>query len=130
MSVVLAYVPTPEGEAALIQARTEARSRECKIVVVNTSRQDAYVDDRWVQDDAWKALADDLDVSDLPHEMVRGNGHQDTASELLDVAERHSAELLVIGLRRRSAVGKLILGSTAQKVLLQAPCPVLAVKSD
>jgi nucleotide-binding universal stress UspA family protein len=51
------------------------------------------------------------------------------AEDLLKVAEEVSAELIIIGLRRRSPVGKLILGSTAQRILLDAPCPVLAVKA-
>ena len=54
----------------------------------------------------------------------------DPASDLIDVATEESADLIVIGLRKRSPVGKLILGSNAQSVLLDAPCPVLAVKAD
>ena len=60
-------------------------------------------------------------------QLVRG---LDPADDLLNVATEVEAEFIVIGLRRRSPVGKLILGSNAQRVLLDAPCPVLAVKAD
>jgi nucleotide-binding universal stress UspA family protein len=53
----------------------------------------------------------------------------DPAEDLINVAEEVNADLIVIGLRRRSPVGKLILGSNAQRILLDAPCPVLAVKA-
>ncbi len=53
----------------------------------------------------------------------------DPAEDLINVAGEVSADFIVIGLRRRSPVGKLILGSNAQRILLDAPCPVLAVKA-
>jgi nucleotide-binding universal stress UspA family protein len=51
------------------------------------------------------------------------------ADAILGVAEQLGADLLVIGVRRRSPVGKLVTGSTAQQVLLDASCSVLAVKA-
>jgi nucleotide-binding universal stress UspA family protein len=56
-------------------------------------------------------------------------GRLEPAEELLAAAERLSAVLVVIGMRRRTPVGKLLMGSTAQRVLLQATCPVLSVKA-
>jgi nucleotide-binding universal stress UspA family protein len=47
---------------------------------------------------------------------------------VLSVAEEVSADLVVIGLRRRTPVGKLLMGSVAQRILLGAECAVLAVK--
>ena len=52
-----------------------------------------------------------------------------TGGQTVEEAERVGASLIVIGLRRRTPVGKLILGSNAQRILLDASCPVLAVKS-
>jgi nucleotide-binding universal stress UspA family protein len=58
-------------------------------------------------------------------QLVRGN---EPAEDLIAVANETDADLIVIGLRRRTPVGKLILGSNAQRILLDAPCAVLAVK--
>ena len=60
------------------------------------------------------------------HDFVRGN---EPAEDVIEVAEREDAALIVIGLRRRSPVGKLLMGSNAQDILLRAACPVLAVKA-
>ncbi|WP_178946150.1 universal stress protein [Kocuria sp. TGY1127_2] len=52
----------------------------------------------------------------------------DVADQLLDLAEEHHAKLIVLATRRRSPVMKLFLGSSAQRVILEAECPVLTVK--
>jgi nucleotide-binding universal stress UspA family protein len=71
----------------------------------------------------------ELDSAGVAHEVRRIGHGLDLAEDLITAAEELAAEIIVIGLRRRSPVGKLILGSSAQRILLDAPCPVLAVKA-
>jgi nucleotide-binding universal stress UspA family protein len=48
--------------------------------------------------------------------------------DLVEIAEKYDVEEIVIGVKRRSKVGKMIFGSNAQYIILKAPCPVVAVK--
>ena len=129
MNVVVGYVPTREGESALDHAVREARSRAARLVVVNSSRGDALVDERYADEHQLEALRARLATSGVEHEVVHVMRGREAAEEILAVAAERRAELVVVGLRRRSAVGKLLMGSTAQRVLLEAACPVLAVKA-
>ncbi|AUI50034.1 universal stress protein [Arthrobacter crystallopoietes] len=129
MSIVVGYIPTPEGEAALERAIREAANAKAPLVVVNSTRGDVFVDQRFVQSDAAQALDSRLAASGVEHILLQPMGGNDAADEVLDAAETHRADLIVIGLRKRTPVGKLIMGSTAQRILLQAECPVLAVKA-
>jgi len=130
-TVVVGYVPKPEGEAALERAVAEAELRGLKLVVVSSQRGGADYDEQTASehDAALDAVRRKLDGRGVPYvvrQLVRGF---DPADDLISIAEANSAELIVIGLRRRSPVGKLILGSNAQRILLDAHCPVLAVKA-
>jgi nucleotide-binding universal stress UspA family protein len=128
-TIVVGFIRTAEGEAAVDAAVEEVRRRGGRLVVVHSAKggdQDAetVVADR----DALEALegrlrGDGVDVA--VRDFARGN---DPADDLIDVAHAEQAALIVIGLRRRSPVGKLLLGSNAQQILLRADCPVLAVK--
>jgi nucleotide-binding universal stress UspA family protein len=129
MSVVVGYIPRGEGEAALAHAVAEARSRQTRLVVVNTSRGDSLVDQRFADEEQLAALEERLAESGVPHQVVQTIRGREASEEILVAAREHRAELVVIGLRHRSPVGKLLMGSTAQKVLLEAACPVLAVKA-
>ena len=129
MPIVVGYVPTPEGRAALARAIEEARLRELRLVVVNTSRGDSLVDARFAPADDWETVLGQLAGSGVEHETVRQVSAVDPADQLLRLARETNAEMIVIGVRHRSPVGKFILGSSAQTVLLEAECPVLAVKA-
>lgn len=71
-------------------------------------------------------LADTLAEAGLEFEVQRSG--PDLASQVIDLAEDHDAKLIVMAARRRSPVVKLLLGSSAQRVILEAECPVLIVK--
>jgi nucleotide-binding universal stress UspA family protein len=130
MTVLVGYVPTPLGEATLRAGVEESRRRGEPLVVVNMSRDDVLVD-------AHRAATDDLerverDVAELgvDVDVLRIEAGSDPADAIVHAAAERHASVVVIGLRHRSPVGKLIMGSTAQRILLDARCPVLAVKVE
>jgi nucleotide-binding universal stress UspA family protein len=131
-TVVVGYVPKPEGQAALDAAIAAAKLRSSTLVVVNSHRggdsfdaeKSAKIDSEM---DAVRKRLEESGVEFEVRQLVRGF---EPAEDLIGIAESSGAELIVIGLRRRTPVGKLILGSNAQRILLDASCPVLSVKSD
>jgi nucleotide-binding universal stress UspA family protein len=126
--VVVGYVPNPRGQAALEHALGECRRRDARLVLVNASRGDALVDEDVVRGAALDELQRQLDAAGVPVEVRQPVG-RDVADALSAAIDETAAELLVIGIRHRSAVGKLLMGSAAQRILLDVDCPVLAVKA-
>jgi len=132
MAVVVGYVPTEEGRAALHRAAQECKLRNTRLVVINSNRggKDLDADDAATYEAELASVRAELDTAGVSNEvrqLVRG---LEPAEDIIAVAQEVSADFIVIGLRRRSPVGKLILGSNAQRILLEAPCPVLAVKAE
>ncbi len=132
MSIVVGYVATNEGRAALKRAAEESLLRQSKLVVINSQRGGRSFEPEEAQkfDEELQRVQAQLDEKGIEHEvrqLVRGN---EPAEDLIAAANESDAEFIVIGLRRRTPVGKLILGSNAQRILLEATCPVLAVKAE
>ncbi len=129
MTIVLGYVPTPQGEAALAAAIAEATAHGQRLLAVNMSRDDKLVDASRAGEEDLGRLRARLTGSGVEHELRRIEHGSDAAEQILALLASEQARMLVIGLRHRTPVGKLLLGSTAQRLLLEAPCPVLAVKA-
>jgi nucleotide-binding universal stress UspA family protein len=132
VAIVVGYVPTREGRAALRRAADESLLRKAKLIVINSQRGGREYDGEEARrfETELAEIQRKLDEEGLEHEvrqLVRGN---EPAEDLIAVAEEEHADFIVIGLRRRTPVGKLILGSNAQRILLDASCPVLAVKAE
>ena len=129
MTIVVGYVPTPEGDAALTAAVSEARLRDQPLHIVNSSRGDAFTDARFASEQALQDVRNRLDQAGVVYEIAQEVRGHEASEEVVEAADRVQASLIVIGLRRRTATGKLITGSQAQRILLDAHCPVLAVKA-
>ncbi|MGE2730423.1 universal stress protein [Mycolicibacterium vaccae] len=127
--IVVGYTADPFGRAALEHGIAEATLRGAGLIVVNATSGESYVDARFAGDAEAHNLKVRLEGCGVDYELLQPVG-VDPADELLDVVRSTDAELLVVGIRRRNPVGKLLLGSVAQKVILECPTPVLAVKPD
>lgn len=132
MRIVVGFLRSAEGRAALQRAIAEARLYDAELLVVHSAkggRRDDIEEVRRYREEfeQLEAQLRDAGVRYELHEYVRGNA---PAEDLLQAAEDEHADLIVLGLRRRSPVGKLVLGSNAQQVLLNAECAVLAVKAE
>lgn len=126
--ILVGYVPSPEGVAALGFATTQASLTGARLTVLNTGRDGDYADPVYADEHDIDAIDAHLTEAGIDHQILRPTDGLSAAESLLGTAGQVHADLLVIGIRRRSRVGKLITGSTAQAVLLDADCPVVAVK--
>ena len=129
MTILVAYVPRPEGQAALAAGIDLAKQRGERLVVVNAGpggqSEDASVADAAEVERIEKMLRTAGVDAELK-QYIRG---KDAVDEIEAMIEPLRVSLLIIGLRKRSPVGKLLLGSVAQQLLLSVPCPVLSVKA-
>lgn len=129
MTILVAYVPRPEGQVALDKGIEIAARRQERLVVVNAipggSKEDPSMAD--VQDvERVEKLLAESGIEATFKQFVRGKS---AIEEIEEMVESLRVSVLIIGLRKRTPVGKLILGSVAQELLLSVRCPVLVVKA-
>ncbi|WP_287878166.1 universal stress protein [Acidovorax sp.] len=129
MTILVAYVPRPEGRAALDKGIEIAKRRQEPLMVVNAGpggqQEDTSLAAGFEVEQVEELLAAQGITAEFK-QFVRGKSAVD---EINDLVASRDISVLVIGLRRRTAVGKLILGSVAQELLMTVSCPVLCVKA-
>ncbi len=132
MKIVAGFIQSPEGTAALQRAVEEARLRDGELVVVHSMRggERDELENVLTYREAFEKLEEQLEGEGVRYRLVEYARGNSPAEDLIAAADDETADLIVIGIRRRSPVGKLVLGSNAQDVLLGASCAVLAVKAD
>lgn len=126
--IVVGYVPNALGEAALEAGIERALLVGADLTIVNTTRGDRDVDPTYASQERLREALARAAEAGVTATVTSTLTTREPAEEVIKQAEAVGAELIVIGLRRRSPVGKLLMGSTAQRLLLEAPVPVLCVK--
>ncbi|HAX70966.1 MAG TPA: universal stress protein [Anaerolineales bacterium] len=129
------------SEHALRAARQAAdlarnmRSKELRVIVSydtipiylgEPNMQIAYVNRK---SEAEKILNDALkEIGEIPGKLVTNVLEGDTASRIIESAEVHKSDIIVLGSRGLGSLAGLLLGSVSQKVVAHAPCPVLIIR--
>ncbi|GAB3267047.1 universal stress protein [Arthrobacter pigmenti] len=129
MNVVVGYVPNERGQAAFHAALDLAGPLGLKVQVLNASNRQSAVDPDLASQAELDGLAAKATKRGLGFEIIHP-ADTDGTSALIEISEAEETRMMVIGIRNRSKVGKLIMGSSAQHILLEAQCPVLAVKAE
>lgn len=126
MPIVVAYADTDPGRSAVRTALEEGALRGYDVVLVPAVRDAPTPDPAAVSAD-WPDQTAALEAAGGKL-LVEAGDLRDPSDAVVQTAQRLDAAMIVLGLRQRTPVGKLLLGSTAQRILLDATCPVLAVK--
>ena len=130
MKILVGYDGSNSAKGALRLARDRAKSLDASIDVVTSmvkASENQYEDVRRAELglEYARALLEEEGINCETHLLIRGYS---PGEDIVQFAEENRIDEIFIGVRRRSKVGKLLIGSTAQYVVLHAPCPVVTIK--
>ena len=130
MNILVCYDGSNVSKEALKLARKYAKIFNAKVYVVTSMKGGADVP-RKEFERAEKELKEakgyvrEEDIACVTKLSVRGI---EPGEDIVRYAKENNIDQIIVGVRRRSKVGKLVFGSTAQYVILEANCPVVSVK--
>jgi len=131
MNILVGYDGSAAAREALGLAKKHSKVWGAKIDVLNCMAQNRelnYEDIQMVEHKLEREVHDHLNSEDIPYETHLVISGLQSGEDLVQFAEQNKIDEIVIGVRRKSKAGKLLFGSTAQYVILNAPCPVVSIK--
>jgi nucleotide-binding universal stress UspA family protein len=130
MRILVGYDGTNAAKDALNLAKTHAKALGASVEVVTSmpkgresEKDDIEQAERGLE--YAKSLFEEGNITCNTHLLIRG---MSAGEDLVEFANENNIDEVIVGVKRRSKVGKLLMGSTAQYVILKAPCPVVTVK--
>ena len=130
MKILVGYDGSNSAKDALALAKKHAAAFDAKVIIVSSltggSATHAVEVEHTTEDlESTKKMFDDDGIACETKLLVRG---MTPGEDLVDYAKEKAIDEIIIGIKRRSKVGKLLFGSNAQYVIIKAPCPVVTVK--
>jgi len=129
MKILVGYEESKVAEEALKVALKQARAFNADLFIVTVLEQsrELQIDDIEAAEDKLEKLIRTHNINDLVCETSASVSFLSPGEYLVEFAQDNNIDEFVIGVKRRSKVGKLVFGSNAQFVILSAPCPVVTV---
>ena len=130
MKYLICYDGSEAAKSALKLAHENARGSDVKLEVVNTITREMPLKHskiKQAEDKLKKEVVDLLGGEDVSYETTVLVTSLTSGEQLIQFARDEQVDQIFIGIVKKSKVDKLIFGSTAQYVILHAPCPVVTV---
>jgi nucleotide-binding universal stress UspA family protein len=130
MKFLVGYDGSNEAEAALKEAQKHANAFNADVYIVTSLEQSSTLQKAEVEkaEGELEYLRTPFNIDDIPCETTVSVNYLSPGEDLIQFVRDNNIDKIFIGVKKRSKVGKLVFGSTAQYVILNAPCPVIVVK--
>ena len=130
MKILVGYDGSRVAEDALKLAREHARVFKADIHLITSLQQGHELQKEDIEEAESRLdhLKMDFDFDHIPCETHTSVTYLTPGEDLVLFAKDNAIDFIFIGVKKRSKVGKLVFGSNAQYVILEAPCPVVTVK--
>jgi len=130
MKILVGYEESRVADAALKLALKHAKAFGADLFIVTSLEQGPALKKEDIDraESRLEKIRKPFTSDDIPCEARVTVSYQSPGEDLVNFAKENDIDEIIIGVKRRSKVGKLVFGSNAQYVILEAPCPVVSVQ--
>lgn len=132
MKIMVGYDGSELSQRALVVAQKRAKLMKAELHVFTTATGNGNSSGDKVKNTRLETGLKDAGIRckacGIECQMEMSDSNLSAADDIVRYAAENDMDEIIIGLRKRSNIGKLLFGSTSRQVLLEAPCPVLTVK--
>ena len=131
MKFMVCYDGSKEAKKALELAREHAKVWGASLEVVNSIMREISLKRSFIEKKE-QSLENEINEllggSDIPYKVELLIDTLQPEEQMVQFAKKERIDQIFVGIEKKSKVGKLVFGSTAQYMILKTPCPVVSVK--